>query len=312
MLRIVLLLSGLMLLFIQHSIFPVSPATQFIIFLTGILLVGVPHGAADLLVANQNADSIHQKFSKITFLINYLGRLIAFAIIFYFFPVAGNIIFIFFAAYHFGETDLFYFKTNTLLGKLFVIAYGLVILSVILLRHFEEVIPLFRLFESGKANLLLIDWIGMNRYSLMSLTGIFFFTITFIYFLKYAETEKAEKGQFLIQFALILFILYNLPLLLGFTFYFVVWHSVLSLKNIINYLRQEKRFSTATISGQILLYSALAIGGIFIFGFSGFMFVNPTTLSAYIFIGLAVLTAPHMEVMHSMYRHLRSHSSLSI
>ena len=305
MLRIVLLLSGCVLLLFQQYILPFNYSTQFIIFLVGILLLGVPHGAADLLVATQNANSNKKIFSKLRFLSIYISRLFAFAAILWFFPLAGNILFILFAAYHFGETDLYQFKTNTISGKAFVIFYGLLILSVILLHHFEEVKPLFQLFSAGKENAVFINWLGANRYNIISVSGILFFTATFIYFLQNSNNGANDKGQFLIRFAVILLILFNLPMLLGFTFYFVVWHSVLSLKNILAYLRKNNSYTQNSIKKEIILYSFLAIGGIALFGLTSFMFINSNAIVGYLFLGLAVLTAPHMQIMHDMYNSLR-------
>lgn len=305
MIRIVLLVTGCILLIFQQYLIPINTNSQFIIFLIGILLLGVPHGAADLLVATRNADAEKRAFSKFKFLAIYVGQLFLFAIILYFLPVTGNLLFIFFAAYHFGETDLNQFKTNTLLGKLFVISYGLLILSVILLHHFEEVKPIFQLFEAGKANQTLINWIDVNRYYILSSSGFLFFTTTFVYFLRNGNADMNGKGQFLIRFAVILIILFNLPMLLGFTFYFVVWHSVLSLNNIVLYLRNNNTYSLNMITKQILLYSVLAIMGIGMFGLTGFMFISSNAVAGYLFLGLAVLTAPHMQIMHDMYNSLR-------
>ena len=305
MLRIVLLLSGFLLLLFQQYILPFNNSTQFIIFLSGILLLGVPHGAVDLLVATQNANSSKKSFSKFRFLTVYILRLFAFAAILWFFPLAGNLLFILFAAYHFGETDLYQFKTNTISGKAFVIFYGLLILSVILLHHFEEVKPLFQLFRAGKQNAVFINWLDANRYNVISVSGILFFTATFIYFLRNSNTDTNDKGQFLIRFAIILLILFNLPMLLGFTFYFVVWHSVLSLNNITAYLRKNNSYTQNSIKKEIIFYSVLAIGGIGLFGLTGFMFINSSTMVGYLFLGLAVLTAPHMQIMHDMYNSIR-------
>ncbi len=305
MLRIVLLLSGSMLLLFQQYILPVNNSTQFIIFLSGILVLGVPHGAADLMVATQNATSNKKSFSKFRFLAVYISRLFSFAAILWFFPLAGNLLFILFAAYHFGETDLYQFKTNSLSGKAFVIFYGLLILSVILLHHFEEVKPLLQQFSAGKENAVFINWLDTNRYNIISVSGILFFTTTFIYFLQNNNTEAKDKGEFLIRFAIILFILFKLPMLLGFTFYFVIWHSVLSLNNINTYLRKNNSYTKNSIRRQIILYSLLAIGGIALFGLTGFMFINSNAMVSYLFLGLAVLTAPHMQIMHDMYNSIR-------
>ncbi len=305
MLRIVLLFLGCTLLLFQQYIIPFNNNTQFIIFLSGIVLLGVPHGAADLLVATQNAKSGKKSFSKYRFLAVYISRLFAFAIILWFFPLTGNILFILFAAYHFGETDLYQFNTNSISGKAFVISYGLFILFIILLFHFDEVKSVLQMFNAGKENVALINWLDTNRYIAISVSGILFFTSTFIYFLRNSNTGKNDKGLFLIHFSIILLVLFNLPMLLGFTFYFVIWHSVLSLNNITTYLRKNNSYTHNSINKQIVFYSILAIGGIALFGFAGFMFVSSNAIVGYLFLGLAVLTAPHMQIMHDMYNSLR-------
>jgi beta-carotene 15,15'-dioxygenase len=308
MLRTILLFSGFLILFFQQYIQPVSATLQFIIFLTGIILLGVPHGAADLLVATQNAEDEKKSFSKIKFFVNYLGRLILFAAILWFFPLMGNLLFILFAAYHFGETDLYLFNTNNAAGKLFVISYGLVILGVILLNHIEEMKPLIESFDYSGKYMFLINWLDKYRYPVLSFLGVFFFAATFIFF-STKNSGLQSQGQFLIQFGIILFILFNLPMILGFTFYFIVWHSVLSLRNIVTYLRKDGLLPIAIIAKQISIYSVIAMMGIFLFGLTGFMVVSNNAAMVYIFLGLAVLTAPHMQIMHNMYKNVRSNKT---
>lgn len=105
MTKAILLITGFFMMLFQHYIQPIPPQIQYLFFFIGIILLGVPHGAADLLVATQNAHNEVKPFSKIFFFTNYLLRLILFGVVLYFFPLAGYIIFILFAAYHFGETD---------------------------------------------------------------------------------------------------------------------------------------------------------------------------------------------------------------
>ncbi len=305
MIRAALLLLGFILLFTQQFIQPISVQLQTVIFLLGIVILGVPHGAADLLVATQQAATVKRSFSPILFFANYLGRLLLFAGILWLFPLFGNLLFIFFAAYHFGETDLYRFKTNSIAGKCFVVSYGLVILGVILLNHFEAVKPLLQQFDSGRQHAIFINFIDHYRYVILSCLGFIFFASTFFYFITNRSNQQIN-GAFLIQFALILFILYNLPMVLGFTFYFIVWHSVLSLRNIVGFLRRDGLLQGSEITKQIIGYSLLAMGGISLFGLTGFMFVNSNSLMGYVFLGLAVLTAPHMQVMHDMYTSMRS------
>ena len=310
MIRIVLLTLGLALLIFQQYIQAISVQLQFIFFITGIIVLGIPHGAADLLIATQNAEGKKKSFSKIFFFVNYLGRIMLFGIVLWLFPLAGNLLFILFAAYHFGETDLFQFKTDTLFGKLFVISYGLLILGVILLNNLEEVQPMLQLFSSGVKYEGFINWLNNYRYVILSCFTLFFFTTSFFYFL-YNNNNQQIQGQFLVQFALIIFILYNLPMVLGFTFYFIVWHSILSMNNIIRYLKKDGLLTTSATIKQITLYSFLAMLGISIFGFTGIMFISNNAIMVYVFLGLAVLTAPHMQVMHEMYKSIRSHQLIA-
>jgi len=304
MAKIIIITAGIFLLIFQYLSLPIPVNTQFMIFITGIILLGVPHGAADFLIANKTAAASKKRFSNTIFFVNYLGRLIIFAAMFWFVPMIANFLFILFAAYHFGETDLAKFKTDTFAGKLFVVCYGLLILGVILLHHFEEVKPLLLLFKSGQDQLSIIELIETNRYFLLSIIAVGFFASTFFYFSS-IETGNFNKDVFLIRLAFILFILFNLSMILGFTFYFIVWHSVLSLGNIVTYLRMGNLYSTKRILRQIVFYSLIALVGIALTGAAGFMFVNTSTITVYVFLGLAVLTAPHMEIMHEMYNKLR-------
>ncbi|MEX0637061.1 MAG: Brp/Blh family beta-carotene 15,15'-dioxygenase [Ferruginibacter sp.] len=311
MLRYLMLIAGIVLLLLLQFVTSISAETQLFIFLAGIVVLGIPHGAADMLVANQTASIKKIGFSKIFFLVKYLFRLGLFAAMFWFFPVIANFLFILFAAYHFGETDLNIFKTESFAGKLFVVSYGMMILGVILLAHFNDIIPMFYLFESGRANETLINIISEHRYNILTALTVFFFASTFLYF---ASTEKTSfhNGQFLLQLAVLLFILFYLPMVIGFTFYFIMWHSMLSLKNIIHYLNINTKLSNTIIIKQLLLYSGLAMVGILIFGWSGMMFVSGDAVMVYVFIGLAVLTAPHMQIMYDMYNSIRSQKNADL
>jgi Brp/Blh family beta-carotene 15,15'-monooxygenase len=240
------------------------------------------------------------------FFVNYLARLLGFGAILWFFPLIGNILFILLAAYHFGETDLHLFKTDTFIGKFLVTSYGLVILSIILMPNFDEVRPILLIFKAGSDNLAFINWLDSHRIGIILSSTFLFILGLAVYILKNKDVVFSENKFFSIQFLLILVILYNLPMVLGFTFYFVIWHSTLSLKNITSYLQKNSSFNTTNlVFRQIVFYSLLAIGGILIFGFAGFMFINNNAIMAYSFLGLAVLTAPHMQVMHDMYHKIR-------
>jgi Brp/Blh family beta-carotene 15,15'-monooxygenase len=304
MLRAALLIAGLLIVINQHWLMPLQLQQQMVVFLAGIVVLGIPHGSADLLISIKDANDNKKAFSYVKFFINYLGRLFAFLAFLIIFPLPGMIAFILMASFHFGETDLYQFKSNSLLGRVFLISYGLLVINVILLVHFDEVKPLFLLFEAGRKNLSLIELISQYRFVILSVSMLTFFISAFCYFL-FNHDHTQSGGQFLINLCVIIVITFNLPMLMGFTFYFVLWHSVLSLKNIISYLRQESLFSFPVIFKQIGFYSLLASAGVCLVGMGGFMFTNNNAMASYIFLGLAVLTAPHMQIMHNMYTNIR-------
>ncbi len=304
MTRLYLLLIGALLLIFQLAIPQLVVKYQFILFLVGIMVLGIPHGAADLLISLKITSDKKARFSYLQFFLNYLGRLLFFLAILLLSPAIGVILFIILASFHFGETDLYQFETNTLTGKLFSVSYGLIVLSVILFFHFGEVKPLLMEFDSGKKIGYLINWIDTHKITLLFLALIQFYVFTFIYFITNKNNPKLD-GTFLINFLLIILILFCLPMLLGFTFYFVFWHSIISLQNITRYLRHDLQFSLKRLVGQISLYSLMAVIGVVIFGVFGIMFLNTNTIIIYALMGLAVLTAPHMQIMHIMYHNIR-------
>jgi len=305
MLRTLLLLTGGLLFLFTELISDIPAGVQYAILIAGILLLGIPHGAADLLVAAQNSSAAKKSFSTKKFLITYLSRLFAFAVLLYFFPVPGICFFLFFSAYHFGETDLYQFKTNGLPGKLLAISYGWVLLNVLLVNNLEELKPMVSLSGYGKEGSLLISAVEQYRDELLSLSLLLFFCSVFVYF-HFNKNKKSVSAQFLIHFAGLVLILYHLPLLLGFTFYFVIWHSVLSLHNIMGYLRKEGRYPFRSVVRQLILFSFIALAGIVVAGIAGYMFSSHQALLLGLIGGLAVLTAPHMQVMHDMYSRVRN------
>ena len=301
--RIILLTIGIALLLLQHFVYPFSPQLQFILFIAGIVLLGIPHGAADMLVATENEPD-KKYFSAKKFHLNYVARLAVFALLFWLFPVATNLLFIGIAAFHFGETDLIQFNSTKTSGKFFVISYGILILFVIILPHFETLKPLCALFTSGKKNEVFIAFIYENRYIILMVSAAIFLAISIWYTLTNAIRFN-ELSKFFAEYATLLFVLYHLPMILGFTFYFVLWHSVFSLKNIFRYLSKDGLISSVAIAKQISFYSLLSFVGFIIFGSTGFLFLDNNELIAYVFLFLAVLTAPHMQVMHNMYKNIK-------
>ncbi len=175
-----------------------------------------------------------------------------------------------------------------------------------LLVHLGEVKPILQILQPGVEIEIIFNMLESQRTLLIALCVLIFMLTSVIYFQYHGIAFKRTDFWYLLRFGMILSILLYLPLIMGFSFYFIVWHSVLSMTNIFQYLRKDNLVSFFSILKQIALYSLLAIGGIMLIGCAGIMFLNSHTLMGYVFMGLAVLTAPHMQVMHDMYNRMRA------
>ena len=99
-LRSWLLLIGASLALLSNWIV-VSDADQFKLLIFSMILFGVPHGALDLYIEGKTMQSSDIKGN--TVLVKYLLNILAYAMLWYFFPLVALIVFIIITAYHFGR-----------------------------------------------------------------------------------------------------------------------------------------------------------------------------------------------------------------
>jgi len=297
----ILLILGVLLLFTHYYIFPIDPKVQMVILLTLVILVGVPHGALDFLVDEQTKVALQQNFSIKKFVILYLFRLFSFALI-WIFPWVAFSIFMVFSIYHFGETDMAgLLKTKKKAGILYV-AYGAFILGVLLLVHLPQIkdtLPVIKNFVENSDLYLLLE---ANRYLIIMALGFIF--IVAIVYQKSIDNIEVTLPQ-LVRLIVLLAIITLLPLLMAFTFYFALWHSILSVRNIFSYFKSfnnDKKF--AIICNKSILFSLLALGGMFMLFFVLNYFLPDMNMLFALLIILSVLTLPHLQVMHRMYQNL--------
>ena len=109
-----------------------------ILFVAGLITVGIPHGGADRLIAIKTSGRHNLNFSSQRFTLVYCGQILLFFLFFYLFPHLAILLFLLLSAYHFGETDIPRIHP-TKLGKLVRLTYGMFILGMILLPNFSSV-----------------------------------------------------------------------------------------------------------------------------------------------------------------------------
>ena len=281
----ILLFIGFLFLAVHLFILPINSNTQMIILLSLVFLIGVPHGALDFLVDEQNKVAVQQKFSIKKFVSLYLFRLFSFGLI-WMFPWVAFSIFMVFSIYHFGETDMAGMLKTKRNAIILYVAYGSFILGVLLLVHLPQIKDTLPVIKGVVENSDLYARLEANRYLIILALG-FLFTVAIVY-QKSIDNIIVTLPQ-LIRFIFLLTLITLLPLLLAFAFYFALWHSILSVRNIFSYFKSfnnEKKFEI--ICNKSILFSVLALAGMLMLYFVlNYLFDFQITILCYLKIQFA-------------------------
>ena len=279
-------------LFLIDSIFVLTNSTQISFLILVLILFGVPHGALDLYIDQHlhKSDS-NQKI----FLLKYIGNIVAYALVWYFFPIAALVIFILITAYHFGEID-WMGKTENIIHKIAYSVIGLLWILFLLSKNVNFALEVFMRMERSAFNEK--QWIHLaNKIYPITLIGLFA-VYAVLFFFKGLFFSKNKYYYYLIiqQLTLIVFALF-MPLWLCFAFYFGFWHSLLSFDKIRITFNMPNNF----IGWKDLLIKAAPFS---IMAWFGFVYITLSTLNSkdasgiftLLFISLSVLALPHLQI----------------
>ncbi|MFM8806525.1 MAG: Brp/Blh family beta-carotene 15,15'-dioxygenase [Sphingomonadales bacterium] len=270
---------------------PVPHSWQWVFFLLVIITVGLPHGALDFLVAGEGRN----KAKLSTFLFFYISQSLAFLLL-WFWPLAAASVFVLLSAYHFGETDLQEFSPHPWLKHLSILCYGLATLIALLFAHYTELIALIPDINNQVARYEALVWLKENYL-------IVYFTLIGASALFLLQQKNIDRGQLasLLILSIPQVLIFVLPFLAGFTYYFGIWHSLLSIAtiqkntNTTGWSQISKLINAQTVSFALL---ALLIMGVLYWTISSFF--NYDNQLLIFFIGLSILAIPHMQLMHQL------------
>lgn len=292
-LRKYLLVAGLLLtLFATAFSIDENAQLYFLIFI--IVFTGVPHGSLDFFVERQ-ALIEKQPLSIQKFLGKYLFSMLCYGLVWWLFPTLALVVFIGMAAYHFGEID--WPTRNMLKGEavLFTV-YGFLLIAFILTSHIQSAAPILELVVQKKFETTFwLKWGAVFFPYCCALLGLML--VSLFYLRSHLRWEKKLLHQFLLQSVVLIFIIYQLPLYLSFGFYFGLWHSLLSFQLIHKQMRL-----TNDLPGWILIakkaipFTAIAWMGIVVLVLASGMFQTEWLVLSNIFIAIAILTLPHLQV----------------
>jgi Brp/Blh family beta-carotene 15,15'-monooxygenase len=268
---------------------------QNIISGVGILSFGILHGANDLKILSSK--NLHKNsFFGISFLPIYIGVVLLGIMIFYFIPGIALLTFVMVSCYHFGEQHWNDKLDNINKPLLFYTFYGATIFLMLFSFHIAEVKNV--IYEISSVNIPIQFFL-----SLLLLIG----TISIIFMLYVIK----NFNFFLIELMLLgtlAILFWKSSLLFGFGLYFVLWHSLPSLKSQIKYLygpEEESPYSKYLKSA--FLYWILALIGLMTSYFYGSL-PKDQYLSIF-FSFLAAITFPHVIVMGIMFHSHKNDSN---
>jgi Brp/Blh family beta-carotene 15,15'-monooxygenase len=265
---------------------------QYVIALLGIFSLGILHGSNDLFVI-ENLNSNPQKPNFYKSLFTYLGVVLSFVAVFYFIPIFALAAFVIISSYHFGEQHFHHKLKNTqsFWSSLFFLFYGLLVLFLILSLNSKEVIHIVQDMTG-----LLIASQFLNIILLISALG------SISLFVVLSKTNPRLKSSlfpnvvYLILFTA-LFAVSNV--VWGFASYFVLWHSLPSLKdqvnslygtfNFKNFLRYFKKafpYWLASIIGMLIVV---------------WLYKDSKNFLSLLFAFIAAITFPHVFIMRKLF-----------
>ncbi|MBT8187586.1 MAG: Brp/Blh family beta-carotene 15,15'-dioxygenase, partial [Croceitalea sp.] len=201
-----------------------------------ILTFGVLHGANDinLIVKSKSTNTNNQSIKRV--LLYYILTVVTILVIFFLYPQLALLLFIVLSGYHFGEQH-FENKLSEAdkFEKLLYLSYGLTILFMIFLINFNEVNEIINEISNMAFS------IEIYRTGLIVFGGLFILNLTYLWYTKKLKVKIYEELFYLLVF----YVIFNTASLIwGFCIYFILWHSIPSLYDQMNYLYGETNKST--------------------------------------------------------------------
>lgn len=245
-----------------------------------LILIGIPHGANDLLYRPDKTQK-----GALIFLSLYLGSMILYGLLWWIVPILALLIFLVISVHHFGQSNFenknWNFPPSLLWGSWLLVAPILI--------HYQESTQIFGQMMAWKIS---TQYSGISalllRYSLLSLYLVFIWK-------KFTES----KIELVIQGIMIALWYESSSLLSGFIIVFALWHSSQSLYYQWKYYQKQEsatKPSLAFFGLNMFLFTLIA--ATFLYALSHFLELN----IAMLFILLSIITLPHVVVMDGIYQ----------
>jgi len=255
------------------------------------VLLGIPHGANDHFLYKFCSKKTENKYF-IAFLFKYIFLSILFYFVWYLIPWLALTIFLMVSAYHFGQANWNQVDVGKGFKNAIYLSWGGFVLAGSLLLNFGETQPIVESLIGFELNL---------SNSFTRLTPIVFLISTITIASYFLIKEKLSLKEFFTEItslsALSLLFLFT-PLLVGFSCFFVLWHSTVSIADQIEAF-QEKN-SNFSIKDYLMLAAPMSLLAFIFLGaglyFSAAQPISDQWIGAF-FKFISIITLPHTYLM---------------
>jgi Brp/Blh family beta-carotene 15,15'-monooxygenase len=285
------------LFFVGIAYFGISDSPQLwnLSCLVLILLVGVPHGAAD----HRINSTIHKNANVYKFVLRYILISTGYILWWILLPGKALIFFLILSAYHFGQEFLEDFSSNYY--KVWeIMIWGSILLFVPMLIAYPEIKPSIELV--AKTTLPSISPVLKYSFILILLTG------GILHLIQLKNKGLLDlKGLYTIglKLSILLASFVVLPFLIAFTLYFILFHSINAFKHQFQWLKKNiANYSLRSFIKDLSLFSIASISGMVALLF----FVetnNQQEMVQYFFILISIVTLPHSILFDQFYKNRR-------
>lgn len=272
-----------------------SMAEQLLFCAPFIFFIGIPHGAIDNILY-QKRHPVSNRFFIGIYLLVIAVNVAIWVIV----PQFAYILFLLISAYHFGQSQFTHaLSTKSWVKQIIYISWGCGVLAALILFNLTELnilieqYPEFSSFSIAH-NKILLEWIfGSST------------TLAFSMLLWQVKAKHFALESFLIEsitLGLILLSFYLMPIIIGFSLYFVILHSVKVMREEFIFLKKEKLvrswLSFIKVLSPFSIISFLGLG-LFILLIHYDILTIPYGYALLIMI--SSITLPHVFVMERFY-----------
>lgn len=288
---------------LSFSIYPWVHAIDYgtqIYFALGLIFVfGIPHGAIDHVIFFEAKKASFKEV--VLFYVVYLGLMGLYTVFWLLWPYYSLIFFLLISALHFGQSQFSFVKLQEAnpLKILVYLSWGASLLMGLTYYHFPDVNAIFQQAEYFKNfDLYITENLSRQIFLYSTIFSIILITGVTAYYQSWSTAV-----QEIVNFGLLHLVFYLLPPLIGFTVYFVFWHSIQVMMQEFAFLKTKMPSLNLGRFIRILTpHSLISIVGavMLIFTFDWLQLdISPIIL---VLIFLSVLTLPHALVMNKMYK----------